>query len=65
MFGYLEENPIIEIQKTAVALGMSFNTVYVAINKLCDMGILKQTNKAQRNRTFAYEAYLEILRSGT
>ena len=65
VFGYLEESPIIDIQKTATALGMSFNTVAGAVNKLCDMEILEQTTKAQRNRTFAYVAYLDILRSGT
>ncbi|MCL1878971.1 MAG: Fic family protein [Defluviitaleaceae bacterium] len=65
VFRYLEENPIIEIQKTAATLGISFNTVSNAINKLCDLGILNQTNKAQRNRIFAYESYLDILRSGT
>jgi len=65
LFRYLEENPIIEIQKTAEALGMAFNTVSGAVNKLCEIGILKQANKAQRNRIFSYEEYLNILRSGT
>ena len=65
LFRYLEENPIIEIQKTASALGMAFNTVSGAINKFCEIGILKQANKAQRNRIFSYEKYLDILRSGT
>ena len=65
VFRYLEEHPIIDIKKTAAALGVSFNTVSGAIVKLCDLGILKQTGKAQRNRLFAYEAYLDILRSGT
>jgi len=62
---YLEENPIIEIKKTAAALGIAFNTVAGAVSKLCEIGILKQTSKAQRNRRFAYEEYLDILRSGT
>jgi len=65
LFRYLEENPIIEIQKTAKALGMAFNTVSGAVNKLCEIGILKQANKAQRNRIFSYEKYLDILRNGT
>lgn len=65
VFRYLEENPIIEIQKTATALGMSFNTVSGAVTRLCETKILNKTNKAQRNRTFAYSEYLEILKSGT
>ncbi|MCL1805142.1 MAG: Fic family protein [Clostridiales bacterium] len=65
VFRYVEENPIIEIQKTAAALGVSFNSISGAIKKLCEIHILKQMNHAQRNRLFAYESYLEILRNGT
>jgi len=65
LFRYLEENPIIEIHKTAKALGTSFNTVSSAIVKLCGIGILKQTSNAQRNRTFAYTDYIDLLRNGT
>jgi Fic family protein len=65
VFSYLEENPIIEIQKTALALDMSFNTVSGAINRLREIGILKQYTGTLRNRTFAYEAYLEALKGGT
>lgn len=65
VFEYLESNPIIDIKKTAAALGMSFNTVSSAVKRLTDMGILVKTSDAGRNRTFAYEAYLDILRKGT
>jgi Fic family protein len=65
VFDYLEANPIIEIKKTAEALGITFNTASSAINRLVDAGILVQTSDTNRNRTFAYEAYLDILRNGT
>ena len=65
VFAYLEANPIIDIGKTAQALGLSFNTVSAAVKRLTEAGILAQTEAANRNRTFAYEAYLEILRNGT
>jgi len=65
IFRYLEGNPIIEIQKTATALGLSFNTVSGAVGKLQEAGILKLSAGVHRNRTFAYADYLEILRSGT
>lgn len=65
VFRYLEANPIIDIRKTANALGVSFNTVSSAVKRLTDCGILAQTTNANRNRTFAYEAYLNILRKGT
>lgn len=65
IFNYLESNPIIEIGKTAEALGITFNTTSSAVNRLVDSGILVKTSDKSRNRTFAYEAYLDILRKGT
>ena len=65
LFNYLEENPIIEITRTAAALSLSFNSTSLAINKLCDMSILSKSSGNRRNRVFSYEAYLEILRDGT
>jgi len=65
VFTYLEENPIIEMQRTATALSLSFNTIASAVSRLCEADILIQTSNVRRNRTFSYETYLEILRSGT
>lgn len=65
VFKYLESNPIIEIKKTAEALDIAFNTTSSAVNRLVDAGILVRTSDNNRNRTFAYEAYLDILRKGT
>ena len=65
VFRYLEANPIIDIRKTAEALDLSFNTVSAAVQRLQSIGILVQTTTASRNRTFVYEAYLDILRDGT
>lgn len=65
VFNYLESNPIIEIRKTAEALGITFNTASSAVNRLVDAGVLLQTSDTSRNRTFAYEVYLDILRRGT
>lgn len=65
VFNYLESNPIIEIRKTAEALGITFNTASSAVNRLVNAGIIVQTSDTSRNRTFAYEAYLDILRKGT
>ena len=65
IFEYLEANPIIEINKTAEALGLSFNTVSSSIKRLIDLGILESTGSKTRNRTFAYESYLTVLRKDT
>lgn len=65
VFRYLESNPIIDIGQTAAAVDLSFNTVSSAVNRLKEAGILVQTENASRNRSFAYEEYLRILRKGT
>jgi len=65
LFVYLEQNPIIEIQKTAVALEISFKAVAGTVKKLIEAGILKQISGKQRNRVYAYDAYLAILKEGT
>lgn len=65
LFEYLEGNPIIEIGTTANALHVSYNTVGNAVKVLVDAAILLQSSGGQRGRIFAYEKYLDILRSGT
>ena len=65
VFDYLESHPIIDIKHTAKDLKVSYNTVSAAVLKLVDMGILRETTNAARNRVFAYEDYLAILRQGT
>lgn len=67
VFNYLETYPMIEIGKTAVDLGMAYNTVVSAIKRLEDLGIveLAKSGVKGRNKIYAYTAYLDILRSGT
>lgn len=65
VFEYLETTPIIDVGKTAELLGLAFNTVSAAVNRLVDAGVLKQIESTSRNRTFAYTEYLNILRTGT
>ncbi len=62
---YLQGNPIIDISSTAKGLGIAYNTASGTITRLVDAGILVQTSAASRNRTFAYQSYLDILRRGT
>ncbi len=65
IFGYLEKNPIIDIKKTSEELSLAFSTVSASVKRLEEYGILVQTNNANRNRVFAYEDYLGILRKDT
>jgi Fic family protein len=65
VFRYLESHPIMSITKTSEALGLSYNAVSKAVNRLIELGILVQTDNRERNRVFAYEEYLQALRKGT
>lgn len=65
VFTYLEGSPIIDIKKTSTQLELSYNATANAVKRLVELNILKQTENVQRNRVFAYEAYLEILRQDT
>ena len=59
---YLEQNPIIDLKNTAEELSISFNTVAKSVSNLQELGIIKQGENLMRNRCFAYEEYLEIIR---
>ena len=61
-FSYLEQNPIIEIQKTASALNMAYNTVARYVTDFCNIGILQENAKENRAKVCSYEQYLNILR---
>lgn len=65
VFDYIEQYPIIDIKRTAKELEVSYNTVAAAMRKLVELGILQETTNAARNRVFAYEEYLAILRKDT
>ncbi|MDD2362161.1 MAG: Fic/DOC family N-terminal domain-containing protein [Oscillospiraceae bacterium] len=62
LFGYLENNPIIEISQTAKALKLSYNTISNAVKTLVSLGVMIKTSDKQRNRTFSYEKYIDIFR---
>lgn len=65
VFDYIEQYPIIDIKRTAKELEVSYNTVAAAVRKLVELGILQETTNTARNRVFAYEEYLAILRKDT
>jgi Fic family protein len=65
VFDYIEQYPIIDIKRTAKELDISYNTAATAVKKLVELGILKETTNVARNRVFAYEEYLGILRKDT
>ncbi len=65
VFQYIESCPIIDIKKTSEALDISYNTASQAIDRLVQLCILQMVENVRRNRVFAYEEYLQILRRDT
>lgn len=65
IFSYLESNPIIDIQKTATTLEMSYNTVAKVVSIMVEARILEQTDKSGKAKIYSYSEYLDILRKDT
>lgn len=65
ILSYLEKNPIIEVKKTALELGFSYNSMAKYVEALCGCGILAQTSHIGKTRVYTYMDYLSILRKDT
>lgn len=65
LFTYLEANPIVDITKTSQQLGLAYNTTSRLVSAFVKLGLLRQSNTKNKNRVYAYEEYLQILRKGT
>lgn len=62
---YLLKKPYLSITKVAAELNISVPSTTSTVQKLVDIGVLKEMTGKSRNRIFAYEAYLDILAAGT
>ncbi len=61
----IEANPIIDVAFVTERLGLSKSSVAALISLFGELGILQQREgERKRYRTFSYEPYLAILRSG-
>jgi Fic family protein len=65
LYNYITAHPIIDIQKTALAMNRSYNTISKSVELLAKLGILQEITQKQRYRVFIYQDYLDILRDGT
>lgn len=62
LFDYIEKYPIIDIKKTSVDLGLSYNTVASIIDKFVEFKILKPNTNNKRNRAYIYDKYIKIIK---
>ena len=61
----LKERPVSSIRVIRDRTGLSFPAVSSAINRLTELGIVREITGAERNRVFVYDRYLAILSEGT
>jgi cell filamentation protein, protein adenylyltransferase len=65
LFEQLPRNPIVTVKTVVRLCETTKPTAAKAVASLCDVGILEETSGRKRDRTYSYEAYLELLRVGT
>jgi Fic family protein len=65
LFEHLPEHPILTVASAMKLLGTSKPTATRAIELLTEAGVLAETTGKKRDRSFAYQAYLDELRAGT
>ncbi|WP_374658356.1 Fic family protein [Phenylobacterium sp.] len=61
----MQAQPIVTIQTVSSRLGVSFATARGALEKLTDIGVVRETTGRQRGRIYAYTDYLALLDRGT
>jgi len=65
LFEALPEKPIVTIARAMELLATTRPTAAKAVTALVSASVLVETSGRKRDRTFAYSAYLELLRTGT
>jgi Fic family protein len=62
---YLERKPLAVIPKIVKELKISTPTVTASLQRLKELGLVREITGKQRGRVFVYDAYLRILERGT
>lgn len=64
LFRYIQQAPITTIQQAASDLSVTIPTITKSVKRLCDLGILLEITGKERNKVYAYQAYIDILSEG-
>lgn len=62
---FMQRRPIVTTNRITEATGMSLPTALRNLAMLEELGIVRETTGKERNKVFAYRAYLDILSKGT
>jgi len=65
IYRYLERKPLAVIPKIVKELKLSTPTVTSSLQKLEELGLVREITGKQRGRVFVYDTYLRILNRGT
>ena len=65
LHGLLQKRPFTTAVRAAAALDLSFPAISGALDKLTELGVVREITGGARNRVFAYKDYLAILGEGT
>ncbi len=57
----LEARPLVSISHLSRTTGVSIPTVTTALERLADLGIVREITGRRRNRVFSYKGYLKLL----
>jgi Fic family protein len=61
----MQAHPIVTIQTVSEKLGVSFATAGASLEKLIDIGAVRETTGRRRGRIYIYTNYLDLLDHGT
>lgn len=65
LFELLPRRPIVTVASAMALIGASKPTATRAVETLVEAGVLVETTGRRRDRSFAYQAYIDRLRAGT
>ena len=61
VYRHAQANPLFSIRNAAREMKVSFPTASAAVDRMIEVGILRESSGKRRGRLFLYESYLDIL----
>lgn len=61
LFELLPMMPRFTVERVRKALGTTFPTANAAVKTLEDLGVIREMTRQKKNRSFSYQAYIELL----
>lgn len=57
---HLYERPMLQVKHAATLTELTYPNANNLVNKFCELGLLNETSGKSRNRTFAYQPYIDL-----